>query len=115
MASGQAYSSAVEIADVAPRMIGIRVPSGFIGGNPGIQVSDDSANWRFLRDFNWSAIWISGAADVAAPSDALFPAGVWAGGVSKYARFCLFSAGAQGVSALTTAAPSMAFEMLLFR
>jgi hypothetical protein len=94
--SASPTGSAFELQGVAPRGIGVCVPSGWVSGQIGLQVSLDNASWLTVRDEYASAVSVSGLSNVAEDCIAPFPPAAWVAGVYNYARFVSYSAGVPG-------------------
>lgn len=103
--SGENVSTAVEIAMAGPRGFGVMVPSGYPGGDIGLQVSQDGSAWLNVRDSYNSAVAVSGLANLEMGQVMPLPPAAWVGGVYNYARFVSYSAGTLGLSAQGTALP----------
>jgi hypothetical protein len=105
MPSASNTASAVFLGSVGPRGIGVAIPSGWVGGGIGIQVSLNNTNFMNVVDNYNSAVQISGLANIATATVAVMPGAAWAVGMYPYARFVSFSAGTQGLSAQPSATP----------
>lgn len=105
MPSGSPTASGVNIGAIGPRGIGVQVPSGWVSGDIGVQVSPDNANWLNVRDQYNSAVVVSGISNLATASVFSFPGAAWMVGVYPFARFVSFSAGVPALSAQPSATP----------
>jgi hypothetical protein len=105
MPSASTTASGVFLGKIGPRGIAVQVPSGWLSGGIGIQVSTDGAAWMNVNDEYNSAVQVSGLSNLATATVVAFPGAAWMVGAYPYARFVSYSAGTQGLSAQPSATP----------
>ncbi len=101
--SGSAVSTSIDASQYGYRGLAVRVPSGWVAGQIGFQVSASGLDWTMLRDTAGVNLSISGLVNNPTAVLCVAPPDVWAGGTYPYLRLVSFSGGAAQPSALPTA------------